>query len=181
MKSLEKLDDKAVTELCEDYAAYTRVNISEEHGQVVTQMAAIEEQISTFSEMLTDIQANKYGIGYLHTELNEPQRIFFSVILKDILPKIATQFESLKPSFTKIDRMEELIARINADFDVIEKQLEDAENTIVEGTLKNVLKMPLNLFNKQLSVTEVQIVGASTSKPSFSPHSIFKTEDYFTN
>jgi len=78
--------------------------------------------------------------------------------------------------------MEELIARINADFDVIEKQLEDAENTIVEGTLKNVLKMPLNLFNKQLSVTEATspIVGASTSKPSFSPHSIFKTEDYFT-
>ena len=63
-KSLEKLDDKAVTELCEDYAAYTRVNISEEHGQVVTQIAAIEEQISTFSEMLTDIQANKYGITY---------------------------------------------------------------------------------------------------------------------
>ena len=53
--------------------------------------------------------------------------------------------------------MEELIARINADFDVIEKQLEDAENTIVEGTLKNVLKMPLNLFNKQLSVTEVNV------------------------
>lgn len=53
--------------------------------------------------------------------------------------------------------MEELIARINADFDVIEKQLEDAENTIVEGTLKNVLKMPLNLFNKQLSVTEVKV------------------------
>lgn len=77
--------------------------------------------------------------------------------MKDILPKITTQFESLKPSFTKIDRMEELIARINADFDVIEKQLEDAENTIVEGTLKNVLKMPLNLFNKQLSVTEVKV------------------------
>lgn len=71
MKSVEKLDDKVVTELCEDYAAYTRVNISEEHGQVVTQIAAIEEQISTFSEMLTDIQANKYGIGYTHKR-NEP-------------------------------------------------------------------------------------------------------------
>lgn len=56
--------------------------------------------------------------------------------------------------------MEELIARINADFDVIEKQLEDAENTIVEGTLKNVLKMPLNLFNKQLSVTEVKVTNS---------------------
>ena len=71
MKSVEKLDDKVVTELSEDYAAYTRVNISEEHGQVVTQIAAIEEQISTFSEMLTDIQANKYGIGYTHKR-NEP-------------------------------------------------------------------------------------------------------------
>ena len=69
-KSLEKLDDKAVTELCEDYAAYTRVNISEEHGQVVTQIAAIEEQISTFSEMLTDIQANKYGTTYTQKVMN---------------------------------------------------------------------------------------------------------------
>ena len=77
MKSLEKLDDKAVTELCEDYAAYTRVNISEEHGQVVTQMAAIEEQISTFSEMLTDIQANKYGIGQTRNVMNLNE--YFSV------------------------------------------------------------------------------------------------------
>ena len=77
MKSLEKLDDKAVTELCEDYAAYTRVNISEEHGLVVTQMAAIEEQISTFSEMLTDIQANKYGIGYTQNVMNLNE--YFSV------------------------------------------------------------------------------------------------------
>ena len=53
--------------------------------------------------------------------------------------------------------MEELIVRINEDFDVIEKQLQEAENTIVEGTLKNVLKMPLNLFNKQLSVEEVTV------------------------
>ena len=43
----------------------------------------------------------------------------FSYILKDILPKITTQFESLKPSFTKIDRMEDLICRVNADFDVL--------------------------------------------------------------
>ena len=69
-KSLEKLEDKAVRELCEDYAAYTRVNISEEHGQVVTQIAAIEEQISSFSEMLTDIQANKYGITYTQKVMN---------------------------------------------------------------------------------------------------------------
>lgn len=71
VKSLEKLDEKAVTELCKDYAAYTRVNISEEHGQVVTQIAAIEEQISSFSEMLQDIQANKYGL-HAHRIVNEP-------------------------------------------------------------------------------------------------------------
>ena len=30
------------------------------HLQIVTHIAAIEEQISTFSEMLADIQANKW-------------------------------------------------------------------------------------------------------------------------
>ena len=34
---------------------------------------------------------------------------------------------------------------------ITEKQLEEAESTIEEGTLKNVLKMPLNLFTKQLA------------------------------
>merc|ERR1711976_435614 len=165
MKSVEKLDDKLARELCQDYANYTRVNISEEHGQIVTQIAAIEEQISSFSEILQDIQGN-------------------NLILKDILPKITTQFESIKPSFTKIDRIEDLISRMNADFDVLEKQLEEAENTVAEGTLKNVLKMPLNLFNKQLSVSEVASVSsptavasvASSNKNVFIPHSIFKTE-----
>ena len=94
----------------------------------------------------------------------------FSEILKVMLPKITAQYESLRPNFRKIDRMEDLVTRVSADFDVLgsklilkstklptgsEKQLDDAENTIVEGTLRNVLKMPLNLLNKQLSVTEV--------------------------
>ena len=87
-----------------------------------------------------------------------------------MLPKITAQYESLRPNFRKIDRMEDLVTRVSTDFDVLgsklilkstklpngsEKQLDDAENTIVEGTLRNVLKMPLNLLNKQLSVTEV--------------------------
>merc|ERR1712045_223658 len=97
------LETETVRELCGDYAAFTRTNLSEEHGQIVTQLAAIEEQISTFSEMMTDIQRNNY-------------------ILKDILPKITTQFESLKPSFTKIDRMEDLICIVNADFDVLDRR-----------------------------------------------------------
>jgi len=162
--SHEKLDDKVVKSLCQDYAHYTRVNISEEHGQIVTQIAAIEEQISSFKEILEDIQGN-------------------NSILADILPKITTQFESLKPSFQKIDRIEDLISRINSDFDILEKQLEEAESTVAEGTLKNVLKMPLNLFNKQLSVTEasssMSTAQTSSSSKKFSPHSIFKTEEYF--
>ena len=72
---LESLDPSVVKELCQDYAQFTRVNISEEHGQVsltsdhlllisdtlqiVTQIAAIEEQISTFSDLLTQIENNK--------------------------------------------------------------------------------------------------------------------------
>jgi len=98
-----------------------------------------------------------------------------------MLPKITAQYESLRPNFRKIDRMEDLVTRVSADFDVLEKQLDDAENTIVEGTLRNVLKMPLNLLNKQLSVTEVPspFQTSSNGKYSFTPHRIFKTEDYF--
>ena len=33
---IEKLEETVVRELCEDYAKMTRVNISEEHGQVST-------------------------------------------------------------------------------------------------------------------------------------------------
>merc|ERR1711983_759785 len=150
-KTVSKLDSSLVSELCDDYAKYTRSNISEEHVQILTQIAAIEEQLSSFSDILSDIQGN-----------NE--------ILKVMLPKITAQYESLRPNFRKIDRMEDLVTRVSADFDVLgsklilkstklptgsEKQLDDAENTIVEGTLRNVLKMSLNLLNKQLSVTEV--------------------------
>jgi len=161
-KTVSNLDCSLISELCDDYAKYTRSNISEEHVQILTQIAAIEEQLSSFSDILSDIQGN-----------NE--------ILKVMLPKITAQYESLRPNFRKIDRMEDLVTRVSADFDVLEKQLDDAENTIVEGTLRNVLKMPLNLLNKQLSVTEVPspFQTSSNGKYSFTPHRIFKTEDYF--
>ena len=42
-----------------------------------------------------------------------------SAIVKEALPKISAQFESLKPFFIKIDRMEDLIVRVNSDFDAI--------------------------------------------------------------
>ena len=34
-EDFEKLNDEEVKKLCSDYAAYTRVNLSEEHGQVI--------------------------------------------------------------------------------------------------------------------------------------------------
>ena len=36
--SVERLDDRVVQSLCQDYAHYTRVNISEEHGQVCSKI-----------------------------------------------------------------------------------------------------------------------------------------------
>ena len=99
-----------------------------------------------------------------------------------MLPKITTQFESLKPSFRKIDRMEDLLSRINADFDILERQMDEAEGTVEEGKLKNVLKMPLNLIQKQLSVSDQSssIIASTFSSPgTFVPHNIFKTEEYF--
>lgn len=57
--------------------------------------------------------------------------------------------------------------------------MEEAEGTIVEGTLKNVLKMPLNLFNKQLTEGGSVSLGTTNPRPTFSPHDIFKTENFF--
>merc|ERR1712183_3349 len=158
-----RLEECVVRELCQDYARMTRVNISEEHGQIVTQIAAIEEQISTFSDLLTQIENN-------------------NTILRDVFPKISAQFDSLKPHFPKIDRLEDLMTRVNSDFEAIEKQLEVAEGTVVEeGTLKTVLKMPLNLFNKQTMMegSQSSAVTPLSSQSAFSPHPIFKTEAVF--
>merc|ERR1719436_1148158 len=156
---MARLEDSVERELCEDYAKMTRVNISEEHGQIVTQIAAIEEQISTFSDLLTQIENN-------------------NAILLDVFPKISAQFEMLKPHFPKIDRLEDLMTRVNCDFEAIEKQLEVAEGTMVEeGALKNVLKMPLNLFNKPAmegSQSSAVTPVSSQSRTAFTPHPIFK-------
>ena len=43
---IEKLEETVVRELCEDYARMTRVNISEEHGQVSTYIISILNYIS---------------------------------------------------------------------------------------------------------------------------------------
>merc|ERR1711936_55371 len=147
-------DNDDVKKLCNDYAAYTRVNLAEDHGQIVTSIAGFEEQLHTFTEMLELINNDN------------------TTTLTRTLPTISAQFEALKPSFQQIDKLEGLVDRIGQDMDVMEKQLDEAENTIVEGTLKNVLRMPLNLFNKQL--TE----GNGAGREEFVPHNIFRTTQY---
>eukprot|EP00090_Calanus_glacialis_P008307 TRINITY_DN16617_c0_g1_i1.p1 TRINITY_DN16617_c0_g1~~TRINITY_DN16617_c0_g1_i1.p1 ORF type:complete len:186 (-),score=83.61 TRINITY_DN16617_c0_g1_i1:24-581(-) len=153
----EGLPDEEIVKLCSDYAAYTRISLAEEHGQIVTNIAAIEEQLHTFTELVEMIGSDN------------------TAVLTRTLPAISAHFEALKPSFQQIDRMEGLVNRAGQDMDVMEKQLEEAENTVEEGTLKNVLKMPLNLFNKQIAEGS----GTSAARDEFVPHEIFSTNQYF--
>ena len=48
--------------LCGQYAAYTRVNLAEEHGQIVTQIANMEEQLHTFSQLLEAVSSSNSGV-----------------------------------------------------------------------------------------------------------------------
>ena len=59
MSKYKKTDLEA---LCGQYAAYTRVNLAEEHGQIVTQIANMEEQLHTFSQLLEAISSSNSGV-----------------------------------------------------------------------------------------------------------------------
>ena len=59
---LSKYKSKDLEALCEQYAAYTRVNLAEEHGQIVTQIAIMEEQLHTFSQLLEAIASSNSGV-----------------------------------------------------------------------------------------------------------------------
>ena len=43
--------------------------------------------------------------------------MFSTALLSSHLPAITAQFESLKPSFTRLDRLESLVARARRDMD----------------------------------------------------------------
>ena len=77
-EEFECLPGEEVSKLCGDYAAYARVSLAEEHGQVdgegrgvagfntylchlkiVTNIAAIEEQLQAFTEMVEMIGSDK--------------------------------------------------------------------------------------------------------------------------
>ena len=62
MKELSKYEKTDLDALCHQYAAYTRVNLAEEHGQIVTQIANMEEQLHTFSQLLEAISSSNSGV-----------------------------------------------------------------------------------------------------------------------
>lgn len=61
-KELSKYKKTDLDALCHQYAAYTRVNLAEEHGQIVTQIANMEEQLHTFSQLLEAISSSNSGV-----------------------------------------------------------------------------------------------------------------------
>ena len=69
--------------------------------------------------------------------------IVFSTILQDVLPKISSQFESLKPHFTKIDRLEDLITRVNCDLEAVGKNIFYTSN---KNDLQNISLMTNSIF-----------------------------------
>ena len=62
MNEISKYKKTDLEALCGQYAAYTRVNLAEEHGQIVTQIANMEEQLHTFSQLLEAISSSNSGV-----------------------------------------------------------------------------------------------------------------------
>jgi hypothetical protein len=155
---LEPYGDARVRALCRDYAAYTRVSLAEEHGQIVTQIAALEEQLHTFSQLL-EVVGSDTG----------------SLLGPGGLPEAREQWRRLEPGLARVDRLEELVARVRTDLDTLELQLEQAEATVGGGPLKQVstvLKNPLSLFGR--------VPAPPSPGPSrFHPAELLSTEDYF--
>ena len=61
-RELSKYKKSDLEALCGQYAAYTRVNLAEEHGQIVTQIANMEEQLHTFSQLLEAVSSSNSGV-----------------------------------------------------------------------------------------------------------------------
>merc|ERR1712192_280951 len=163
IKELSKYEKADLDALCHQYAAYTRVNLAEEHGQIVTQIANMEEQLHTFSQLLEAISSSNSGIG-------GPEGLALAHL----------QWEKMQPGMARLDRFEELVAKVKEDMDKLEVQLEEAEATVDGGggTLKQVstvLKNPMSLFSKQGR----DQASAPSPSPAFHPLEIFQASDYF--
>jgi DNA-binding transcriptional regulator GbsR (MarR family) len=57
-------------------------------------------------------------------------RIYFPCASEKSLPALVSQYESLRPCFEKITRLEALMERMEADLDNLEQQVTEAEATV---------------------------------------------------
>ena len=53
------LPEEEAARLCANWAESSRINLSEEHSQLVTGIAGMEEQLQSFSELLHCVQTAK--------------------------------------------------------------------------------------------------------------------------
>ena len=65
LEEFSKYKKTDLENLCGQYAAYTRVNLADEHGQIVTQIANMEEQLHTFSQLLEAISSSNSGVIWI--------------------------------------------------------------------------------------------------------------------
>jgi len=154
----ERCDPAVVEQLAKDYAQYTRSNLAMNHGDLVETVINLEDQLSTFTQMLQLIDNDSTGV------------------CGQALPEISSQFQALRPAFRQIDKVQELVDRVQQDMDAVEAQLTAAEESTSKGTLKDVFKTQLSLFTRDRSI-------GSTSRDSitasYEPVGIFKAKDYF--
>merc|ERR1711874_809991 len=155
-----------VDNLCKDYAACCRVNLSEGQVQVIDTLAGIEQQLTEFNQLMEMVGSDR------------------TVISAKTMPAIQAQYEALLPAFDNIDRLEVLVRRVQKDMDEIEKQLEAAEATVDNNPLKNVLKIPF-IFGRHTGMVVGNGGSGSSSNEStenamdFQAVDIFNTSDYF--
>ena len=59
MSAFPPLPEEEAARLCANWAESSRINLSEEHSQLVTGIAGMEEQLQSFSEILHSVQTAK--------------------------------------------------------------------------------------------------------------------------
>jgi len=152
-----RFGDEKLRRMCAEYSGYPRVSLAEDHGQIVTLIANLEEQLHGFQQLLEVISSDSGSVGGAGG-LVVAQR----------------QWTVLQPSLARLERLEALVARVAADMEVLEAQMDEAEATVGGGPLKQVsevLRNPLSLFRPAAS--------PPPPLPAFHPAEIFRTQDFF--
>ena len=102
-EEFEKLDDDEVKKLCSDYAAYTRVNLSEEHGQVTS----LFDQPRRLDCVCLPSGSWKYEWHSLEWRIAELYILSYSFILLFI--QIVTSIAAIEEQLQSFTEMVELI------------------------------------------------------------------------